>query len=270
VWQDLLNDKRVLRAIHHELVRGGCPEHIADDEVRKVVEEVYVYLLEEEKAGKPPVETVERMLAIVRPRAYQRGIDALRTRYATDEVVAGSLEDHREQAAPSTLDDELEAREAVATMRANQSQRESAIIQGIGEGKTYKEIAAEQNLSHGHVRTVAASIAPRQGPRLKSMGFALVGVALVGLFVYLASPWRDENRVGNPPPPDAAPEPPKRPPTPEEQKQIAELRARGHAKFLEKDYKACFDAYLAAERLDVETPREAKAEADACYGALQK
>jgi hypothetical protein len=50
----------------------------------------------------------------------------------------------------------------------------------------------------------------------------------------------------------------------------SELRARGHAKFLEKDYKACFDAYLAAERLDVETPREAKAEADACYDALQK
>jgi hypothetical protein len=294
VWYDLLDDDKVLKAIRLELLRGGCPAHKVDDKVRDVVEEVFKYLKAEVDRGEPPVDDVDRMLAIVRPKAYQRGIDALRGEYAQGEVFAGSTEEHHDQAAPSSVEDQLEARKAVEDIRAHQSPQESAIMEGVGKGLTHKEIAEQQKVSHGHVRNVASSFGERHGPRLVRAGYALAGVALgVLLAVLFRTPKDDQVATPDLPHDDvehatpspskvAAPNPgddlfPQHPPPPkpsltrDQRELVADLRASGHARAQAKDWKLCWQLYFAAENIDPDgTPPDALIEATMCKEQLDK
>jgi hypothetical protein len=272
----LLNDADVLRAIRGELLRGGCPREEVDDKVRDVVEEVWRYLEAERAAGRGDVETVDRMKAIVRPRAYQRGIDALRQKQAGGKIIQGSLEGAPEPASrTSSLEDQVDARRALENIRQHQEKHDAGILEGIAQGESHAETAARMNLSYGHVRNEVVSLRERHGRRLHRLGFAIAGVVLaVTVVVFIVRmPGRDDGQVAAIPPrdrptSDAAREPTR---TLEQQKEVARLRALGHGKAIEKDYRACWDAYFAAERLDpAGTSPEANAEATWCKRELDK
>jgi DNA-directed RNA polymerase specialized sigma24 family protein len=268
---DLFFHPELLAVIRGELRRAGCRPEWIEELVPQVIADVWKYL--HDRGEKP--DSLERLKAIARPIAYRRGIDNLRDKYGEKKAMEYAADEAAAKAAPdsSSVENQLEARRALENIQANQEGHDAAIIQGLTGGKSQKAVGEELKLSHDQARKAKGSMRERHARRLSQVGFVLAGVALLagGFYFVVSSLIPGANNVGNGNPhANDTVEPPKPPLTPEQRKTIDELRTLAHAKALEKDWKACFEAYLAAERLDDQTPKAAKDEADMCKGELDK
>ena len=173
MWYELLDNKKVLDAIRHELLRGGCPEEIVDDKVRDVVEEVFKST--SKTRGRRRASPRSRTSTACSPSCARGPTSARSTRCGTstraNEVFAGSTEERHDQAAPASMDESTSSRAGPSrTSAPTRARRNAAITEGIAAGQTHKEIAKEHNLSHGHVRNVASSLGERHRPRLRKSG----------------------------------------------------------------------------------------------------
>jgi hypothetical protein len=262
----------LLAAIKGELRRGGCRPEWVDDRVPDVVAQVWKYLHEHgEKA-----EDLERLKAIARPVAYRRGVDDLRNKYDEKKAMEHAADEAAAKAAPdsSSVERQLDAKKALEIIAANQEGHDAAIIEGLTGGKSQKAVGEELKLSHDQARKATGSMRERHGGLLSKAGYVLAGVALAVLIVFflkVPAPLGGPN-VGKVRPDDSTelPAPPRPPLTPDQKKLVADLRALGHAKAQEKDWKTCWTAYFAAENIDAVTPQAAVDEATMCKQQLDK
>jgi DNA-directed RNA polymerase specialized sigma24 family protein len=269
---ELLNHPDVLKTIRFELLRGGYPKEEVDDGVREVVESVYEYLERE----KETIETPDRMKAVVRGPSYARGIDARRAKAKRSKTSAGPTEEADAHEAPaSSHEDRIDMRRALETMDANKLGREGALMQGLAAGVSQKEIAAELGVSHAQLRKDTVAMRSRHSKLLRGAGY---GGLVVGLLVLLVVLFRmkygpDEQAKPQPlPAPSVAPPAPSEQvpvavqgPTPEDRQKAADVRARAHAEWTSKDWRACMLDYLDADKLDPSGPdAPATKELDEC------
>jgi DNA-directed RNA polymerase specialized sigma24 family protein len=141
------------------------------------------------------------------------------------------------------------------------------ILDGLCDDKDQAEIAKELGLSHQKVRDETRTMRARFHQKVA------VALGTGALIAAVALMPRNENvGKGRPETEHPATSAPAKPPlTPEQTRHVAELRATGHARALEKDWAHCFAAYLEAERMDPESvPQEAKEEADMCKRELDE
>lgn len=254
---ELLRHPDVLKTIRFELLRGGYPKHEIEDGVSEVVTETFAYLQREAVQ----VDSPGRMCAIVRKPSYQRGIDALRATYTWKEYFTGAVEneDAHEAPAASSHDDRLEARRALQHVTKNSSEQEKAIIQGLVDGLSQKQIGQNLNLSHDQVRKATGSMRERHLSSLQKAGFSLGLVGVLVLLAMLFKSYLGQNQEAQKPEPapqlTAPPAPPPQVPvatgpSESDKQQAAELRAVAHAAYMKKDWLKCSESYDASLKLD--------------------
>ena len=257
---ELLNHPEVTKTIRAELLRGGYPKEAIDDGVGEVVVKVFAYLKEQGIV----VEEVDRMRAIVRQPSYQHGVDGLRGAITHKKAFGPNVEDADSHlAAPSSsMEDRLDAKKALETIRADQLPHEAVIVDGELAGKPQKVIARELNISHDQLRKEKGKMLTRHRARLIALGF--VGIAVLLALIFRMRMVHDEEaqhpQPVPPPIPTAPPAPPEevpvavQGPTPEAKQQAAELRAAAHelaiAKKKKDQWKDCSAAYDKADALD--------------------
>ncbi len=268
---ELLNHPDVVRTIRSELLRGGYPKHEIDDGVSAVKAEVLEYLIEE----KVVVETPDRMSAIARPRAHQRGIDEMRASSRRGRSNTGPTNTEDEHAAEQvSVEARIDHRKAVALVRDNLNGEEQQIVEGMLTGKSLKQTAVEIGVSHDQVRKKKVTMLTRHRSLLKSAGLlsAVGGFVVLGVILYKAYAPDDQARRQPAPaptqtiaPPAPSPEIPVATLTPEQKAEAAAQRAKAHEAATKKQWKDCEDAYAAADEID---PRgdtaEQKVESNKC------
>jgi DNA-directed RNA polymerase specialized sigma24 family protein len=140
------------------------------------------------------------------------------------------------------------------------------ILDGLCDDKDQAEIAKELGLSHQKVRDETRTMRARFHAKVVTALGA--GALAAALFLKPSNPNVGAGRPPERPETTASSSPPL---TPEQAAKVAALRATGHAKALEKDWAACWEAYFEAERIDPEgTSPEALDEASACKRELDE
>jgi len=273
---ELLNHPEVLKVIRLELLRGGYPRHDIDDGVRDVVAEVFEYV----RGLDEPIESVDRMKAIVRPRAFQRGVDGMRAKVTRDEHIAPAPADAAVNGTPApSLEAHLEMKEAVAIIAQNQEPHDAPILQGLVDGLSQKEIAERIEKSHDHVRKHTGGMRGRYRELLRRRGFktgVVAGIAgvlavVVAWFVFHGhfGPDDEAHRVPPPQPSQtvAPPTPPTPPPqvpvatNPTPQERAADLRAKALDACRKSDWQTCRDLLDDASGLDPAGAQDPKLQA---------
>jgi hypothetical protein len=168
----------------------------------------------------------------------------------------------------------IDHRKAVALVRDNLVGDEKQIVEGMLTGKTLKQTAEEIGASHDQVRKKKVSMLTRHRSLLKSAGLlgAVGGFVVLGIVLYSAFGPDDQAQRQPAPvptqtvaPPAPSPQIPVATLTPEQTRQVAELRAKAHEAATKKKWGDCNDAYAAAAQVDPSgETAEQKVESNKC------
>jgi DNA-binding CsgD family transcriptional regulator len=254
--------------IQRRLVRAGISERDRED-FQQTVTEALLYMADPPKdlegCSKAANDITSKQIAGARRRAIRRGAVNVGL---TDEADHHAQQEARELANGHHAQRVATVREAMTD--GTLTERDAQMLKMKREGLTDAQIAEKIGIA---TRTVSNRIATarkkmRQNWQARLAGIAALTIAVV--IIVLVS--RPDKEVAKPPPERPDNTAPSKPPlAPEERKHIADLRTTGHAKALEKDWKARWEAYFEAEQLDTEgTPQDALDEASMCKREVDK
>jgi DNA-directed RNA polymerase specialized sigma24 family protein len=262
--KNVLSDRKLHDAIRVVARQRGMPQHDIDE----ILDAVILDAMDDPKL---PLDAPEETKAYLCTLARNKSIDEVRKRGRRTKHQAPA-EEGEAVAAPGSAEGNRDAERLVREGMTRFPRTFSWFWRTSMQGESHVAIAAELDVSPGHVRHEVHRV--RMGMQL------LAAAGIVVLVITGASAWRggaffhQDHGVAHPypgPDPSAPTSAPSAVPlTAEQQKHVEELRARGHAAALKKDWKLCWEAYFEAEHLDKDTPQAALDEATRCKEELDK